>query len=161
MKILTSQIFRVLGVGWRFTQPAKFHAISFKIFEIATNKARKWGGNFTPRRFKNFFLENFGDWSQFCEILVNLDEFWSITTSKFWKSFGNVCYSILGSILEKFDFGNFEMYRSHDKPPWSNFYFRPKFLMLVKIENLTKFEILNPNRNLNFGFLTLNPKSRF
>ena len=39
----------------------------------------------------------------------------------------NVCDSILGSILENFDFGNFEIYQSYDKPPWRNFEFLSKF----------------------------------
>ena len=73
------------------------------------------------------FSENFGDLSQFCEILVILMNFGFITTSKFWKKVCNVCDLILGSILENFDFGNFEIYQSYDKPPWRIFDFRSNF----------------------------------
>ena len=56
------------------------------------------------------------------------------------------CATILGQILEKFDFGNFEIYQSYDKPPWRIFDFFVKFLILAKIEflkslTLAKIEI--------------------
>ena len=52
--------------------------------------------------FKNFyFFENFGDWSQFCEILVIL-----ISTSKFRKIVSRLLPHI-GTNFGKFCFGNF------------------------------------------------------
>ena len=43
------------------------------------------------------------------------------------ENFGKVCHvcsTILGQILENFDFDNFVISQSYDKPPWRNFDFR-------------------------------------
>ena len=89
-------------VDWNAFVPSQWVLrIFFKILVIGANFAKFWWIwiNFGPYR-----LENFG---KVC----------------------HVCDLILGSILENFDFGNFEIYQSYDKPPlrifdfWSNFWF--------------------------------------
>ena len=105
-----------------------------------------------PVRFKNFSYKilvmraNFGEFWKF----------WSISTSKFWKSLCHGCAPILGQIFENFVLAVLVISQSYDKPPWRNFEFFVKYLNFG--EN-RKFEILNPSTvsiGNFFGFSNVN-----
>ena len=56
---------------------------------------------------------------------------------------------MLGQILENFEFRILSKSPSYDKPPWRNFDFCVKFLILAKIDNLksltlAQIQILDP-----------------
>ena len=89
-------------------------------------------------RIFQFFLQNFGNLSQFWWILQNLVhidfKILEKSLSRLWPHIGT---NFL--ILENFDLANFVISPSYDKPPWRNFDFLSNFWFWW-----WKIEIWNP-----------------